>query len=233
MSRTSSSAPSHTPSLKHAVLWWLWPAACLIVLAGYFAPWIDHAAAGLVVTGLDLGEYVKFLPEVRDGTIEIWRQGFYLPLLAVSLACSLFAYRPIYRYSLISRLALLMLGVVAALNMLPPAWSPAVLASGEFRLQSVWIALCLGATALSPLLALLPAPVPYLTVAVLSIAGLWLPISGFLNILPGVNALYQRAPRIGWGPYTMALGLAALIIACLIALRVELRAHAPEPLSKE
>lgn len=39
----------------------------LLLLTGYFGPWIDHEVAGLVVTGLDLGEYVKFLPEVRSG----------------------------------------------------------------------------------------------------------------------------------------------------------------------
>lgn len=204
---------------------WLWPGACLITLAGYFAPWVDHAAAGLAITGLDFGEYVKFLPEVREGSIQMWRQGFYLPLLAVSLACSLFAYRPFFRYRFAARLALLLLGFVAALNMLPPAWSPAVLASSEFRLQITWIILCLGAITLSPLLALAPASVTYLPIIALSMACLWFPISAFLRVLPSIHSLYQREPAIGWGPYIMALGLLALISTCLMALRAELGKH--------
>ena len=47
------------------------PAACpwppLATLLGYFLPWIEHPAAGLVVLGLDLAELVKFLYPVSAG----------------------------------------------------------------------------------------------------------------------------------------------------------------------
>ena len=68
---------------------------------------MDNRVAGLVITGLDLGEYVKFLPAVRNGVISIWRQGFYIPLVAVSLSCSLIAYRRVWRFALPVKLALL------------------------------------------------------------------------------------------------------------------------------
>ena len=63
----------HPPQTAKApgLLRWLTPAACLFALAGYFAPWVDNRVAGLVITGLDLGEYVKFLPAVRNGVISI------------------------------------------------------------------------------------------------------------------------------------------------------------------
>ena len=83
---------------------------------------IEIRALGL---GLDLGEYVKFLPSVRSGQVQLWREGFYLPLVAVSLAFSLFAYRRELRYPRWLRLLFLAVAIVAALNLLPPAWTPA------------------------------------------------------------------------------------------------------------
>lgn len=136
-------------------LWrWLLPVAGLLILAGYFGPWVPHAVAGLVVLGLDLGEYVKFLPTVRSGEVTLWRESFYLPLIAVSLAFSSAAFRPLWRYSWLVRIMLLGVATVAALNLLPPAWSPAVLRTPEFRQQVLALVVCLGAVAFSPFLAL-------------------------------------------------------------------------------
>jgi hypothetical protein len=39
-----------------------------LAILGYFGPWVDHKTAALVLTGQDMGEFVKFLPEVRTGT---------------------------------------------------------------------------------------------------------------------------------------------------------------------
>ena len=46
----------------------LLPLGALLAFLGYVGPWVDHRVAGLAVLGLDLGEYVKFLPQVRAGT---------------------------------------------------------------------------------------------------------------------------------------------------------------------
>jgi len=221
----AESAHSRPPAASHPLPHWLWPAACLLALAGYFAPWVNHPVAGLVITGLDLGEYVKFLPAVRDGSVVIWRQGFYVPLVAVSLACSVLAYRPAWRYVLPVKLAVLLLAAVAALNMLPPAWSPAVLAAPEFRLQMIWIVLCLTALAFSPFLGLLPATLAYMPILLLSLIGIVLPVAGFLAVLPGIESLYRSPLAPAWGMYSMVLGLAGLAAATILGIRRE-RAHA-------
>ena len=135
---------------------WLLPATIGVTLVGYFGPWVDHPVAGLVIMGLDLGEYVKFLTPVRSGQIALWREGFYLPLVVVSLAASLFAFRRELRYPWLVRGLLLATAVVAALNLLPPAWTPQRMLTPEFQQQAVALALCLAAMAFSPLLALLP-----------------------------------------------------------------------------
>src|ERR1700741_4715779 len=103
---------------------WLLPVALVLALIGYFGPWVAHPVAGLVITGLDLGEYVKFLPEVREGTIAIWRPGFYAPLVAVSAAALLAAYRRDFGFAWWLRYPLLALTAIAAFNLVPPAWTP-------------------------------------------------------------------------------------------------------------
>ena len=84
---------------------WLIPFAGIIALIGYFGPWVPHVASGLTVTGLDLGEFVKFLPAVRNGEIGVWREGFYLPLIAISVSFSLLVFRPELAYDRITRCA--------------------------------------------------------------------------------------------------------------------------------
>ena len=134
---------------------WFLPILLALSLASYFGPWLDHKVAGLVITGLDLGEYVKFLPAARS--MVLWREGFYLPLIANSLAASLFAFRADLRYRWPLQGLLLGLATASALNLLPPAWTPQRMLTDEFRQQAVALALCLAAMAFSPLLALLPA----------------------------------------------------------------------------
>lgn len=156
----------------------LLPLAALITLTGYFLPWIEHPSAGLVVLGLDLAELVKFLYPVQKGDIFLWREGFYLPLVAASLSLSLNAFRrdpphfgegsaatktkddahvrPAYPWPV--RVALLLLAAIAALNLLPPAWAPRLLLAPEFLLQSIALFFCLLLAAISPIAALVVTP---------------------------------------------------------------------------
>lgn len=59
--------------------------AFAIILAGYFLKWLPHPTAGLSFIGIDIGEWVKFLPEVRAGELGITRNAFYLPPITLSL----------------------------------------------------------------------------------------------------------------------------------------------------
>jgi len=189
---------------------WLLPLGALLTLAGYFGPWVAHRVAGLVVTGLDLGEYVKFLPVVRAGQVSIWRAGFYLPLVTVSLALSLAAFRPQLRYGWFVRGLLLAIASVAALNLLPPAWNEATFQNPEFRQQIGALLLCLAAAALSPLLALLPGWFSNGLIPLLSAFALWFPLRDFLSVLPAIRELYQQPLQPGWGVYLLGIGLLLL-----------------------
>lgn len=197
---------------------WLIPISALLTLIGYFGPWVNHAAAGLVITGLDLGEYVKFLPPPSN-PITVWREGFYLPLVAVSLACSLNAYQGRFNYPWVIRTGMLAVAIIAALNLLPPAWTPARLAEPEFRLQVAGIGFCLLAVAFSPFLALLPRLVVIATVVGVNAVAIWRPIHDFLGVLPDISTLYNRSLHPGWGMYLMGGSLLLLLLATVAAHR--------------
>lgn len=196
---------------------WLQLLALLLTLIGYFGAWVPHRVSGLVITGLDLGEYVKFLPLIRSGQITIWRAGFYLPLVTVSLTASLTAFAPrppLSRWLCwLLRLLLLALATVAALNLLPPAWDQSTFTNPEFRLQMIALAGSLFVMGTSPLWALLPRRLTLTAVTLLSIGALWYPLHDFFQVLPSIRELYQQPLAPGWGLYLMVVGLFLLIFS--------------------
>lgn len=203
-----------TPRLLPGARWTL-PLAALLAFAGYTGPWLNHRAAGLAILGLDLGEYVKFLPAVQSGSLPLWRVGFYLPLVAISLTLSLYAFRPAWGFPGLLRVLMLAGAAVAALNLLPPAWTPPLLLSPEFRLQTIML-LGLGACALSsPLLGLLPRIVPALVAGALCAAAIIVPVWQFYRVLPEIEPLYGHALHAGWGLWATAVGLLLLGLAAL------------------
>lgn len=192
--------------------WWL-PAGLLLALAGYFGPWVGHSAAGLVITGLDLGEYVKFLPVVRSGGITIWRPGFYAPLAAIGLAALLSAYHAVYWPRAPLRLIPLAIALVAAFNLVPPAWTPSRLLETEFRVQTTTMLLLLAATAVSPFLALVPRRVSAALATLFAVAGLAFSIQGYLAVRPAIAELYAGPLGMAWGPWIMAIGLVLIAVS--------------------
>lgn len=212
---------------RAAVMRWLLPLGVIAALAGFLGPWVAHPVAGLAILGLDLGEYVKFLPEIRSGAISLWREGFYLPLVAVSLTCSLCVFRREFAYHWLVRALLIVLAVVAALNLLPPAWTPQRMLTPEFQQQAIALGICLLAMLFSPFLALLPRWLATVLIAVLTLAALVIPAWQFVQVLPGIAALYNQPLLPGWGIFVMAMGLLDMLaVAVLLA---TMPVQKPEP----
>ena len=184
-----------------------------MALAGYFGPWVDHPVAGLVITGLDLGEYVKFLPVVREGTVTIWRAGLYAPLVAISAAALLAAYRVDLAYPWWVRMLLLALAAVSAFNLVPPAWTPTRLLEPEFHLQTASLLLLLCGLAIAPFVALLPRFLAAALVTLLAIVALVAPVHAFFQVLPAIEVLYNQPLAAAWGIWLMVLGLSTIMVA--------------------
>jgi hypothetical protein len=193
----------------------LLPVGAFLAFWGYVGPWVDHRVAGLAILGLDLGEYVKFLPLVRSGSTSLWREGFYLPLVAVSLALSLCTWRSDLRWRqqwlAVTMITVQVFGAIAAaLNMLPPAWTPQRMLTPEFHQQTAAILVCLAAVAFGPFLALLPRLVTGVAVLLLNVAAAVVPVTQFLRVLPEIGTLYNHLLVPGWGVYLVSAGLAML-----------------------
>jgi hypothetical protein len=192
---------------------WLLPLGLLLTLGGYFGSWIAHPVAGLAITGLDFGEYVKFLPAVKDGTVLLWRAGFYTPLVAISAAASLAAFRTSFSYTWWARAALLAIAIISALNLVPPAWTPARLLEDEFRLQSTSLLLLLSAVVFAPFLALVPNVWAASCVTLLALVAMVAPIHGYISVLPALTELYGKPLSYGWGIWCMPIGLILVVVA--------------------
>lgn len=203
---------AHTGS-RLAVVRLLLPLGWALAAIGYYGPWIDHTTAALTLCGGDLGEFVKFLPAVLDGTLEIVRQLFYLPPLAVvaGVAFLIASERLAYPWPL--RLLALVLCLPLSLQLLPPAWSPASLVTAEFRLQALALGLCWLLLAASWLLGRLPTWFSGPLTAVLALAAGLFPIWQLLLVKPAIDAVYGTAPSLGWGFF---LCLAGLVIMTLV-----------------
>jgi len=63
----------------------------LFILVGFFSPWIPHSAVGLTLTGFEIGEWIKFTPEVRTGESPLRRTDFYWPPTVAAIGLAMLA----------------------------------------------------------------------------------------------------------------------------------------------
>ncbi len=77
----------------------------LVASIGFYGPWIAHPTAALTLSGVDMGEFVKFLPD-----LSVIRQLFYLPPLAVATSIALLIGSRRLGYAWLLRVLALFLG---------------------------------------------------------------------------------------------------------------------------
>ena len=116
----------------------------------------------------------------------------------------------------------LLLCVPLSLQLLPPAWSLASLATPEFRLQAVALVLCWLMLAASWLLGRLPVWFSGSLTAVLSLAGVALPLWQMVLVKPAVDGVYGRPPTLGWGIFLCSAGL---VVVALVGIVLTLQAR--------
>jgi hypothetical protein len=194
------------------------PLGWMLAAVGYYGPWLAHPTAALTLSGVDMAEFVKFLPEVLEGSLAITRQLFYLPPFAIVAGVALLVGSRHLRYPWLLRLLLLVGAVPVSLQLLPPAWSPASLFASEFRLQTVALAtswLLLAGWWFWGRLAI------WLTgslSAALSLLAAVLPVWQLLTVKPAVDDVYGAPPSIGWGFLLCMLGLVTVTAMCILLL---------------
>jgi hypothetical protein len=177
--------------------------ALLAAAVAYWAPWVWHHSAALKLSGQDLGEFVKFIPETGP---TFPRQLFYVPPFVCSLCLVLLAANRSVApdrksYPRWLRVGMLACALLLLPGLLPPAWGhPRELFLPEFRLQG--FAVLVGALAVlgHGLLRRIPARAMGLVVGMLALLALVLPQAAFWAIRSSLRAVYHTPTiRIGWG----------------------------------
>jgi hypothetical protein len=183
-----------------------------LALVGYWGPWVNHKTAALVLSGLDMAEFVKFLPGVRAGTEFMIRELFYLPPLAAALCLTLIGSNRLWRYPLWARAILVVIAVVLAIIVLPPyPFIFQALSSDEFRRQFLMGAGCLAVIAVSLLYRRLPRTAVAGLLTTVSLAGAIPPLWQFLSIRSALDRVYGQPIHIGWGLWLTVTGF--LVVA--------------------
>jgi len=182
----------------------------ILALVGYWGPWVDHKAAALVLSGLDMADFVKLLPGVRAGTERVVRELFYLPPLAAALCLALLALTPSLwghgGHPRWARAIVLAVAVLLAPVVLPPypsvlraLWSP------ELRWQLAASVLCLLLIGMGLCRRPSASLAAWLMVA-LALAGAILPPWQFFSIRDALDQVYGQPIRVGWGLWLTVAG---------------------------
>jgi hypothetical protein len=198
---------------------WLLLAGLLLAAVGSsFAPWVDRSPAALLLTAPDMAEFVKFLPEVRAGSLAVQRLLFLLPLAVVTLSLPMVATARQLAYPRRVRWLALAATLPLALTLLPPVWSPPVFVSDEFRLQTAACGLGLGLVAVSPALKVVPARWLAVLLLPLSLAAPALALWQFFVVQEAVTRAYASPVVPGWGAWATVAGFALVILGALLCL---------------
>lgn len=201
---------------------WLLPVGWVLAATGYFGPWVAHVTSGLTLSGVDMGEFVKFLPGVLDGTLTVTRQLFYLPPFAVAVSIALLVGSRRLNYIWPVRILALLLAVPVSLQLLPPAWSPSSLTMAEFRVQTLALGICWLMLAGFWLLGRLPSWLTGSVSAGLAIAAIGFSAWQFLAVKTAIDEVYRVAPPIGWG-FPLCMGGLAILAAGSVILVLRTR----------
>ena len=189
------------------------PLGIALTLVGYWGPWVNHKAAALVLSGLDMAEFVRFLPEVQAGTELVIRELFYLPLLAAALCLALTGGNRCLRYPLWARVVMVIIATVLTLIILPPyPFILQALSSEEYRQQFLLGAGCLALIGGALLYRRLPRAVVAALLAIVSFAGAILPAWQFLSVRDALDRLYGQPIQVGWGLWLMVAGFLTIAV---------------------
>jgi hypothetical protein len=186
--------------------------ALLLAAVAYWAPWIGHPAAALKLSGQDLGEFVKFIPETGP---TFPRQLFYIPPFACTLCLALLAVQPSAYLPRWLRTGMLACALLILPGLLPPVWGhPKDLFKPEFRLQGLAMLLGLAFIAAHGLLRRLPRRAVGCTVLGLALLALVLPQAAFWAIRSPLWAVYNTPTiRLGWGLWLHILAWLGVLAA--------------------
>ncbi len=216
-----SMEPSNLPTDQSSSLpifarWTLLGGLLLAALGASFAPWVYRPPAALILTAPDLAEFVKFLPEVRDRSLTVHRLLFLLPLFIATFALPFVTVSARLTFPRWARWLVFAFVIPMALTLLPPVWSPGVLLSPEFGLQTLACLLCLGLVVVSRWLRSIPARLLSMLLIPPSAAAPVLALWQFFLAREAIARAYVGPIAPGWGAWLVGAGFILTILGALL-----------------
>jgi hypothetical protein len=193
----------------------LW-AAFTLTLVGYLMVWLPQPVVGLSLIGLEMGEWVKFLPEVQAGALPD-RNLFYLPPVLLGLMMAVWTVGwPNGRWQnwiirgLAVLISLLAFPAVEAIRFEP---------ANQWLLRIGLIGL-VGVTAvLSGFMARLPQRTLPALLLIFALLSLFLPTWAYLAVRPVIAELLRTEVGFGPGLLLHIVGNLLVVIAVVMLLR--------------
>lgn len=218
----SSQIPSCSSQRTDVVVCYLLVVVLLAAALSYWAPWVDHQTAALKLSGQDLGEFVKFIPAIRNGQVRFARQLFYLPPLVCTLCLVLVGISRRLPYPRWLRVVLLALALLLLPGLLPPAWGhPKELLAAEFRLQAIAFVVGLLFVLAHGLFRQVSLRYLAIVLVILALVGLLSAQGAFWVIKDRIWAAYNTPTiRLGWGLWVNGgawVGLGAIALKWIVA----------------
>jgi hypothetical protein len=193
------------------------------ILAGYLTVWLPNDAAGLSFLGLEIGEWVKFLPRVQAGELPMSRDFFYLPPVILGAMMALLASRwPNSRWQ---TWAMRGLAILVACLALPSIDAIRFEPASEWLLRLILVASVAILALLSGLLSKLPDLPFWLLMGMAALLGLLLPLWAYVVVRPAVAELWQRPVAFGPGIWLNSAGNLAIILLATLEIYLNRRPH--------
>lgn len=187
------------------------------ILLAYLLVWLPQPIVGLSFIGLELGEWVKFLPQVRSGEIAANRNLFYIPPISLSLMMILWTaswpnrrWRTWLMRGLALLVAFLAFPAIEAIRDEPvDQWLLRISLIGGVVIVALFI----------PLLGHLPERkielLSWSGICLLALVGLVLPTWAYLSFKPVISDLIGQNVGIGPGVWLNIGGNLAVVLSAL------------------
>ena len=199
----------------------------LLILIGFFSPWVPHSTAGLALTGFEIGECIKFAPEMRGEAPPLRRTNFYWPPVVAATGLAMLA-----AGARSWRLGDWLLIVLAALLSLFPfplleeirGLGGVTASAGRFAL----VALGVAAAALAVWRRALPPRIRVLVLVANGALGVWMVSTAFSEAEPIVERLYAHLIDPGLGYNLTRGGMLILVLVGIFYLLYQAPVNSPQ-----
>jgi len=192
---------------------WLRLLGLVFIIVGYFGSWVPHKTAALTVTGFELAEFAKLLPQVQDGVVPVTRELFLAPLIAAAILLGFLA-QPANQPT---NKLLILAAILLALAALPPYQ---FFLAPQYRRQLILATGGLLLVLLTSLARRLPRRARGVLIVLLALAGAVPALWQFALLHPLVVALYNEPLGLGWGLDTCTAGFALLLVSGVLNIAI-------------